>query len=94
MDFLYRSKLKSIAKDFFDNKILSSRLFNIICTMLYYQNINIFLNFVILTHLSIVVSIELVEYVDVLKQEQQMKKHLTNLYAHQKLLRETHLSTN
>lgn len=91
MNFLYKTKLSNMVKDFFENKIISSTLFNIICTMVYYKDINALLNYIIMLHLSIISWFEIKNYVELKKKEQLMQKHLINLYTHQKFYEETHL---
>lgn len=81
MYYLYKSKLKSVAQDFVENKILSSALFNILCTILYYQYINKVLNIFIVTHLTIIAYKEIFNYVNLMKKNQLMKKQMANVYT-------------
>lgn len=79
--FLYKSKLKSIALDIINNKVISSVCFNVICTVIYCQDLNWFLNGAILTHLSIIMTSEFTTFIMQRRKEKLAQKRLLNFYA-------------
>lgn len=79
--FLYKSKLKSIAQDIINNKVISSVCFNVMCTIIYCQNLNWFLNGVLSLYLAIIMTNEIVTFTIQRQKEKIIQKRLLNFYA-------------
>ena len=85
----YKAKLTNLFESFFENKFISSKIFNIFCAIIYCQNINLFLNCIISIHLSIIVAMEVVNYAEAKRKQQLLNKNLLNIYKRQNLIKES-----
>lgn len=81
MNFFKQEKIKILFKEFTENKFFASVYFNVFCIIVYLQNYNWLLNYTIITYVSLIMSSEIYNFVNKLKQDQYTRKHLEYILA-------------
>lgn len=82
MNFFMQEKIKNLITEFTTNKFFASVYFNVFCIIVYFQNYNCLINYIIITHVALIMTTEIVNFIKKIKQDRYNKMHLEYVLAH------------